>query len=56
MATAEDYKNRWKRPAVGPINPKADAIIFQQMDVENVLGKPMPGMPGVLPCNAPAVH
>lgn len=51
VLTGEGPENRqtsqkWARPDLPPINPKASAVIFQQIDVDHYTGKPMPGMPG----------
>jgi DNA polymerase delta subunit 1 len=37
---------KWARPDLPPINPKTDAVIFQQIDVDHYTGSPMGGMPG----------
>eukprot|EP00053_Salpingoeca_punica_P017130 m.163926 g.163926 ORF g.163926 m.163926 type:complete len:1070 (-) comp17121_c0_seq2:836-4045(-) len=36
----------WTRPPLPPIDPKKQAIIFQQIEVENYIAPPMQGMPG----------
>jgi len=30
---------RWSRPAVAPFDPKTEALIFQQLDVDSFTGK-----------------
>lgn len=44
----EDQKTsqKWSRPDLPPINPKTDAVVFQQIDVDHYTGQPMSGMPG----------
>lgn len=44
--TAEDYRQRWLRPPVGPLDPAVDKLLFQQMDLDHYMGDPIPGMPG----------
>jgi hypothetical protein len=39
---------KWARPDLPPLNPKTDAVVFQQIDVDHYNGKPMAGMPGCL--------
>lgn len=34
------------RPDLPPINQSKDSITFQQIDIENYVGHPLPGMPG----------
>lgn len=37
---------KWARPDLPPTNPKTDAVVFQQVDVDHYTGVPMAGMPG----------
>jgi DNA polymerase delta subunit 1 len=37
---------KWARPDLPSINPKTDAVVFQQIDVDHYTGVPMAGMPG----------
>ena len=37
---------RWARPKVPALDPKADRLTFQQVDIDYYMGKPMKGMPG----------
>jgi DNA polymerase delta subunit 1 len=37
---------KWSRPNLPPINPKKDAVIFQQIDIDHYNGHPLAGMPG----------
>lgn len=37
---------RWARPDLPAMNPKTDAVVFQQLDVDHYSGQPMVGMPG----------
>lgn len=37
---------KWARPDLPPIDPKKDAVVFQQLDVDHYTGPPMGGMPG----------
>lgn len=37
---------KWARPDLPQINPKKDAVVFQQLDVDHYTGLPMGGMPG----------
>lgn len=37
---------KWARPNLPPINPKTDAVVFQQIDIDHYIGQPMAGMPG----------
>lgn len=40
---------KWSRPAVKPLDPELDDIIFQQLDIDHYTGKPVFDMPGVDP-------
>jgi DNA polymerase delta subunit 1 len=42
----ENTSQRWARPALPIFNPKTDAVVFQQIDVDHYVGQPMAGMPG----------
>ncbi|CAG2121831.1 unnamed protein product, partial [Medioppia subpectinata] len=37
---------RWCRPKRGDVDPDADAIVFQQIDIDSYIGPIRPGMPG----------
>lgn len=37
---------KWARPDLPKFNPKTDAVVFQQLDVDHYTGQPMGGMPG----------
>lgn len=37
---------KWARPELPPIDPKKDAVVFQQVDIDHYVGQPMAGMPG----------
>lgn len=37
---------KWARPDLPPIDPKKDAVVFQQVDIDHYVGQPMVGMPG----------
>ena len=41
-----DRITRWKRPAAPRIDPANENFVFQQIDIDNYIGKPIPGMPG----------
>ncbi|XP_022082871.1 DNA polymerase delta catalytic subunit-like [Acanthaster planci] len=43
---AQHWNPKWIRPACSPPNPKKDAVVFQQIDLEHYLGSPLKGMPG----------
>lgn len=47
---------KWPRPAVPNLNPSTDNIVFQQLEVDNSLGKPLPGMPGSNAGPVPIIH
>jgi DNA polymerase delta subunit 1 len=36
---AKNTSARWSRPSVASFNPKTDALVFQQIDVDFFLGK-----------------
>jgi len=38
-SVALDPKTKWKRPPLPAIDPAKDSIEFQQLDVENYIGK-----------------
>lgn len=38
--------HKWARPNLPPLNPKVDAVVFQQIEIDNYIGQPMAGMPG----------
>lgn len=42
----QQTSQKWARPDLPPLNPQTDAVVFQQMDVDNYIGQPMAGMPG----------
>ncbi|XP_055374133.1 DNA polymerase delta catalytic subunit [Condylostylus longicornis] len=42
----EQTSSKWSRPSPPDIDPSKDALIFQQIDIENYIGAPIPGMPG----------
>ena len=37
---------RWKRPNPPQIDPTKENFVFQQIDIDNYVGKPLAGMPG----------
>ena len=37
---------RWMRPSPPQIDPTKDNFVFQQIDIDNYVGKPLAGMPG----------
>lgn len=37
---------KWARPELPQLNPKLDAVVFQQIDVDHYNGQPMANMPG----------
>lgn len=37
---------KWSRPDLPKLNPKSDAVVFQQLDIDHYTGQPMAGMPG----------
>ena len=41
-----DITTRWKRPAAPRIDPANENFVFQQIDIDNYIGKPISGMPG----------
>jgi DNA polymerase delta subunit 1 len=41
-----DRIKRWQRPAAPPIDPTKENFVFQQIDIDNYVGKPLSGMPG----------
>lgn len=46
----QQTSQKWARPDLPPINPRTDAVVFQQIDVDHYTGQPMPGMPGAQVC------
>ncbi|EDW18790.1 DNA polymerase delta catalytic subunit isoform X2 [Drosophila mojavensis] len=42
----QQTSERWSRAPPPQLNPAEDRLIFQQLDVENYVGQPLPGMPG----------
>jgi len=42
----QQTSERWSRAKAPQLNPGEESLIFQQLDVENYLGQPLPGMPG----------
>ena len=42
----QQTSQKWARPNLPAINPKTDAVVFQQIDVDHYTGQPMPEMPG----------
>lgn len=42
----QSTSQKWTRPDLPPINPRTNAIVFQQVDVDHYTGQPMSGMPG----------
>ncbi|XP_022785647.1 DNA polymerase delta catalytic subunit-like [Stylophora pistillata] len=38
--------HKWSRPAAPKLNPTTESLIFQQLEVDNYIGKPLQGMPG----------
>ncbi|XP_076450505.1 DNA polymerase delta catalytic subunit-like [Babylonia areolata] len=47
---------KWSRPPLPPINPKADNVEFQQLDVDYYIGRPIPGMPGATVGPTPVIR
>lgn len=46
-----------KRPAVGNLNPKADVLTFQQLELDHYIGPaPYPGMPGAQTGPVPVIR
>lgn len=39
---------KWSRPALPPLYPKKDPVVFQQIDIDHYTGPVMKGMPGSL--------
>ncbi|XP_059608331.1 DNA polymerase delta catalytic subunit [Phlebotomus argentipes] len=37
---------KWTRPAVPPLDPKTEPLIFQQLEIDHYTGQPLAGMPG----------
>lgn len=35
---------KWSRPEPPKLDPQTDALIFQQIDIENYIGQPMSGI------------
>lgn len=35
---------KWSRPEPRKLDPQTDALIFQQIDIENYIGQPLSGM------------
>uniref|UniRef100_A0A183AG94 DNA polymerase n=1 Tax=Echinostoma caproni TaxID=27848 RepID=A0A183AG94_9TREM len=46
----------WLRPALRPLNPSADNIVFQQFDVSHYKGERLAGMPGAAHSPVPIVR
>lgn len=44
------------RPDPPEINPKTDSLVFQQIDIENYIGRAMNGMPGAQSGPAPVIR
>lgn len=42
----QQTSQKWARPDLPKINPKVDAVIFQQLDIDHYIGQPLAGMPG----------
>ena len=47
---------RWARPKVPALDPKADRLTFQQVDIDYYMGKPMKGMPGAQSGTVPTMR
>ena len=47
---------KWCRPKPPDINPNEDSIIFQQLDIDYIIGQSMPGMPGCTQGQVPIVR
>lgn len=43
---AENTCARWSRPQPREYRPDEDRLVFQQIDIDHYVGKPLPGMPG----------
>ena len=41
-----DRIKQWKRPEPPQIDPTKDTFLFQQIDIDQYIGKPLAGMPG----------
>lgn len=42
----ENTVQKWARPNMQVLDPKKDAVVFQQIDIDHYTGSPMQGMPG----------
>lgn len=42
----ENTVKKWARPNMPNLDPKKDAVIFQQIDIDHYTGCPIQGMPG----------
>jgi DNA polymerase delta subunit 1 len=42
----ENTVQKWARPNMQDLDPKKDAVVFQQIDIDHYTGSPMQGMPG----------
>lgn len=42
----KDPAHKWSRPAAPKLNPSSESLVFQQLEVDNYIGKPLQGMPG----------
>ncbi|GCB59989.1 hypothetical protein scyTo_0014091 [Scyliorhinus torazame] len=46
LFSSKVMNNKWQRPPAPKIDPKADAITFQQVELEHYVGSYVAGMPG----------
>lgn len=53
---SQSKHSKWPRPAMPPINPAKDSIVFQQIDLEHYLGSHIQGMPGATSGPTPIVR
>ncbi|XP_069687440.1 DNA polymerase delta catalytic subunit isoform X2 [Periplaneta americana] len=42
----QQTSSKWSRPDPPPLDPRQDALIFQQLDIDHYTGSPVAGMPG----------
>lgn len=55
-ASDTEFRKKWARNPVPPLNPLSDSLAFQQLDMNHYLGKPMKGMPGCSRAPVPIVQ
>ncbi|XP_071104876.1 DNA polymerase delta catalytic subunit-like [Haliotis cracherodii] len=49
-------RSKWARPATPDLDPKTDTVTFQQLDVDNYVGKHLAGMPGATQGPVPIIR